>query len=70
MDKVRKINRMIGSASHHREQLHAIAREFVRMHDEEPGSCEADELMHVILDGEDYTTAMKRVLRIKKHRSR
>jgi len=68
MNRVKEINQWEARAAHLRDQLHQLAKEFVRLHDERLGSCEADELQSVILDGEDYETALKRIIRIKKHR--
>lgn len=70
MSKVDEINQAMLRATHHRDQLIQLAKGFVALHDEQPGSCEADELMHVILDGEEYDLAMRRVMRIKQYRKK
>ena len=56
-------------ATHHRDQLRAIAERFVQRHSYEFGECcEADELAVVILDGANYTAALQRVMGIIKAR--
>lgn len=64
--------RLLAQATHHRDQLISIAKEFVDLHGEAHGSCEADELMSCILDGEPYEHILERVNRIRakkqKHR--
>ncbi|QEF98181.1 hypothetical protein Mal15_22290 [Stieleria maiorica] len=69
MNRIKNINQYIARAGHLRDQLGELAKDFARLHNEPLGSDEADELMHVILDGEDYQTAMERVIEMKKHRS-
>jgi len=66
MKRLDQVNQWVQRATHLRDQLHTLAREFAQLHNEPLGSDEADELMHVILDGEDYEVAMERVLDIKK----
>lgn len=68
MNKVDEINQLLAASTHHRDQLDSMASEFAKLHGEALGSCEADELMSCIYDGVPYEDAMRRVLRIKKHR--
>jgi len=64
-DEIDRINSIIASAKHHREQLEARADELVRAHDYRWGSCEADDLARVIFDGEDYQETLVRIMRRK-----
>lgn len=66
MSMVKKVDEMMATAAHHREQLHALAKDFAALHSEPAGSCQADELMHVILDGQPYDDAMARVMQLHK----
>jgi len=68
MNKVDQINRLLLQATHHRDQLTMIAKEFVDLHNEAHGSCEADELFACILDGQPYQQTLDRVNRIRAHR--
>jgi carbon storage regulator len=65
-----RIERMIKEADYYRKHLSSIAKEFVVLHGESAGSCEADELMHCILDGESYHNALIRVNKIRARRGR
>jgi len=65
MNKVDQINRLLLQATHHRDQLTMIAKEFVDLHNEAHGSCEADELFACILDGHPYQQTLDRVNRIR-----
>lgn len=69
MDKINRIKQHLDRARHLCEQLNELAVSFIELHDEPPGSDEADELMHAIFDGEDYANVMERVIALKKHRS-
>lgn len=64
-DQIERINRIVGSAKHLREQLDARADEIVRAHGYQWGSCEADDLAAVVWDGEPYDDAIKRIMRRK-----
>jgi len=65
MNKVDQINRLLLQATHHRDQLTMIAKEFVDLHNEAHGSCEADELFACILDGQPYDEALHRIRKIQ-----
>lgn len=70
MNKVDQINRLLLQATHHRDQLTMIAKEFVDLHGEAHGSCEADELMHCIFDGQPYQYTLERVNLIRAERQK
>lgn len=70
MNKVDQINRLLLQATHHRDQLTMIAKEFVDLHGESHGSCEGDELMHCILDGQPYQYTLERVNLIRAERQK
>jgi hypothetical protein len=57
-NKIDRINTILGSSAHHREQLNALAEEFCNLHAVKPGSDDEEDLVSVILDGDNY----KRVL--------
>jgi hypothetical protein len=62
-NKVDRINRLIDASRHHREQLEAMAIEFATLHNAKPGSCDEDDLIGVILDGDDYKYVMLAIRR-------
>lgn len=57
-NKIDRINQLIAASAHHREQLEAMAVEFATLHNARPGSSDEDDLVAVILDGEDYRYAL------------
>lgn len=60
-DEIERVERLIGMAKHHREQMDAIADEFVSMHGP-TSDYEIDELMRVVHDGESYNETIKRIM--------
>lgn len=65
-DVTSRVNEILAARAHHREFLEALAREFVALHGYPYGSDEADELMHVVFDGQDYEQTMQRIMSWKK----
>ena len=61
-DEVDDLRRILAYSAHLRDQQDAAFREFLDLHGTLAGSDAADELMSVIYDGEDYATAMERVI--------
>ena len=61
-DEVDELRRILAYSAHLRDQQDAAFREFLDLHGTKAGSDAADELMSVIYDGEDYATAMERVI--------
>lgn len=58
-----RIERIIGIARHHRQQLEAAEAELLEIHRYARGTCEADDLMDVIWGGVSYVEAMQRIRR-------
>lgn len=61
MSKVERINHLLNTARHYREQLGAMAAEFADLHLSKPGSCDGEDLMSCIYDGNDYAETMLRI---------
>lgn len=57
---VQQIGNKLASASHHRQQLAAIAADFVKLHDIDPDTDAADELVDCILQGGNYEEQLRR----------
>lgn len=66
--KIDRINHLLKLSQHYRDQVEAMAIEFVSLHDEAPGSNEADELMHCIYDGANYQDCMRKIMNWKLQR--
>ena len=65
MNKPKRIEHLVNVARHYRDQMNAMSVEFVKLHDVEPGSCDADDLISVIYDGFKYDEAMRRIINRK-----
>jgi hypothetical protein len=65
-NKVERIEHLLKVAAVHRDQLEAMASEFCELHNTKPGSEDHEDLLSVILDGEDYKGVM---LDIRKRRA-
>jgi hypothetical protein len=61
-NKVDRINHLLNTSEHYREQLAAMAAEFADLHQANIGSHDYDDLMGCILDGEEYESAMRRIV--------
>jgi hypothetical protein len=57
-NKVDRIKAILATSAHHREQLEALAAEFCQLHAVGRGTEDEEDLLSVILDGDNY----KRVL--------
>jgi hypothetical protein len=69
MKKAERINHLLTIARHYREQLGAIAAEFADLHVSRPGSCDGEDLMGCIYDGNDYTETLLRIRNRRAKRS-
>lgn len=61
MSKADRINLLIQRARHHREQMQALSDEFLHLHGEQWGSDDADDLLNVVWDGDNYDSAIRRI---------
>ena len=71
-NKIDRINAILASAVHHRDQLDAMATEFVQLHGAKPGSEDEEDLVSVILDGDDYRRVLLEIRRryVRRHNKR
>lgn len=65
--KIERIKTILGTATHHREQLNALADEFCTLHAVKMGSEDEEDLVSVILDGDNYQRVL---LAIRKRRAK
>ena len=67
LSMIEEVNQMIGRATHHREQLGAIAERFVQLHGYTWNSCDGEDLAGVIFDGDNYEIVLKRIMNRRKN---